>query len=480
MRVAVLLCWTLCVLCSTARADAGPVLVFGASLPEIGAEPRGEGLPQLASLVRAARDGAPTFFLFGGDSLGPSMLGSLDRGTHIIDLLNQMEPDAWGVSKREFLFQEDELSLRAAEAFFPMVSSNIEDPATGGNLTGLENSVIIRRGGVNLGVMAMMGPRLLGAYPPQRVRLLDADASLRRTARELREQGADMVALMVDYELPRATAYLEEGVIDILLGNSGTKVGRVPTKRGVYLQLDDEGAAAVELDLGTGEARFHALHDLPSEPAMQARVDAYRAQMEKILTIEVGATSTPLNTERSAVRSGENAFGNFVADAMRHTLRADVAMINGGFIRGNRQYEAGTRLLRRDVRAELPFYDEVALIEVSGQNLLDALENGFSQVESLSGRFPHVSGMHVAYRPANPSGRRVVSVTVGGRPLDPQARYTLAATHYLATGGDDYDSLATGRPLQTPAVLLGDLVRQRIEEMGVIAPVVDHRLRAVD
>ena len=209
-------------------------------------------------------------------------------------------------------------------------------------------------------------------------------------------------------------------------------------------------------------------------------MDAYRAQMEKILTIEIGTVDTPLDTDRAAVRSGENAFGNFVADAMRHTLRGDVALINGGVIRGNRQYEAGTLLLRRDIRAELPFYDEVALIEVSGRNLLDALENGFSQIENLNGRFPHVSGMRVTYKPANPPGHRVVSVTVDGSPLDPAARYRLVTSHYLSTGGDGYASLKQGQPLQAPVVLLGELVRQRIAEMGHIAPVIDRRLRAVD
>lgn len=490
MRVALLVCLVWGLWIGPAAAGTGPVLVYGANMPELSDDTG--GLPRLAGLVNRERGQGAAFFLFGGDSLGPSMLGSLDRGAHIIDLLNLMEPDAWGVGKREFLFQEDELSLRAAEAFFPLVLTNVEDPAAeDGVLPGLDSAVLVRRGGLILGVLARVGEQLMVSYPPQRLRLRDTEAPIRAAAAELREQGADLVVLLVDFQSPGVVACLEEGVVDVVLGNSGEKAGIVPTGRGLFAQVDEEGRDALVLELptaaelaaGNGAAsvtvRKRPLADETPDPEVEKRAAYYLAHLDKILSIEIGSTATAFDTERANVRSGENAFGNFVADTLRSALGADVALINGGVIRGNRRYQAGDKLLRRDIRSELPFSDEAALIEVSGAQLLAALENGFSRVEAVSGRFPHVSGMEVVYRPSAPAGDRVESVSVEGRPLNPAGRYTLATSRYLALGGDDYRSLKEGRFLPCPATLVADLVRRRIAETGVIAPDLDQRLRAV-
>ena len=109
-------------------------VLYAAELPLINNPPHGS-YANLASLVKQTRDTQqPSLFLFGGGSLAPSMLSSFDRGAHIIDILNTIEPDAMGIAKREFSYFEDELTLRAYEAAFPLVLSNVTDPLTGREL----------------------------------------------------------------------------------------------------------------------------------------------------------------------------------------------------------------------------------------------------------------------------------------------------------------------------------------------------------
>ena len=62
----------------------------------------------------------------------------------------------------------------------------------------------------------------------------------------------------------------------------------------------------------------------------------------------MGQTQTALNSQTAEVRTRETTMGNLIADALREALQADVALVNGG-IRGNRLYEAGTTLTRRDI-----------------------------------------------------------------------------------------------------------------------------------
>ena len=85
-------------------------------------------------------------------------------------------------------------------------------------------------------------------------------------------------------------------------------------------------------------------------------------------------------------------------------------MSNGGGIRGDRTYPADTVLTRKDILTELPFGNVTVLAEVTGADLLAALENGVSQVEDGAGRFPQVSGLSFTYDPTRPAGSRIVEV----------------------------------------------------------------------
>jgi 5'-nucleotidase/UDP-sugar diphosphatase len=94
-------------------ADNNISIIFAAEMRDI-TDPVAGRYAELKTLVQSQRNHTPkTFLLFGGGSIGPSALSNLDRGAHIIDILNSVEPDAMGVSKREFTFSEDNLSLRA-------------------------------------------------------------------------------------------------------------------------------------------------------------------------------------------------------------------------------------------------------------------------------------------------------------------------------------------------------------------------------
>jgi 5'-nucleotidase / UDP-sugar diphosphatase len=210
-------------------------------------------------------------------------------------------------------------------------------------------------------------------------------------------------------------------------------------------------------------------------------VARYEAQLDRELGVPVGTVAVTLDTRRSTVRAAESNFGNLVTDAMRAGHGADVALMNGGGIRGDRTYDPGTVLTRKDVLTELPFGNVVVLIELSGTDLLSALEHGVSQVEDRAGRFLQVSGMTFTYDPARPPGSRIVAVEVGGRPLELGRMYKLATNEYVYGGGDGYAVLSRGTPLIGPsgATLLTTMVIDHIARQGEIAPRLEGRITRV-
>ena len=80
---------------------------------------------------------------------------------------------------------------------------------------------------------------------------------------------------------------------------------------------------------------------------------------------------------------------------------------------------------------------------MSGQTVIDALENGVSQIEGVKGRFPQVAGLKFTFDPSvAPNEGRIRSVLVkkGGswQPIDPAASYYVVSNNYVRGGGDGY------------------------------------------
>jgi 2',3'-cyclic-nucleotide 2'-phosphodiesterase (5'-nucleotidase family) len=183
------------------------------------------------------------------------------------------------------------------------------------------------------------------------------------------------------------------------------------------------------------------------DPETERLAATFKAKLDESLNIAIGPTVGPLDSRRNVVRTQESAMGNLITDAMRDATGADVAITNGGGIRADKQYPAGAVLTRKDIFSELPFGNVTVMTRLTGQNILDALENGYSAVERGEGRFAQVSGMKVVVDPRQPAGKRVVSVEIGGKPIDPKATYKVATNDFMLTGGDGYVPLSVGEVL---------------------------------
>jgi 5'-nucleotidase / UDP-sugar diphosphatase len=232
------------------------------------------------------------------------------------------------------------------------------------------------------------------------------------------------------------------------------------------------------------EPSFELINTATVEPDahLAEAVQRYADKLSAELDIEIGTTEVPLDSRRTTVRAQESAFANLIVDAMREAVGADVALTNGGGIRADRTYEAGTVLTRRDIQSELPFGNKTILIEISGADLRAALENGVSAVEEGGGRFPHVSGLTFSYDASKPAGERVAEVLVNGAPLDDAATLKLATNDFVGKGGDGYTVFIDQPRIidANAASLMAGQVIDHIAAAGTIAPAVEGRIKRLD
>ena len=124
------------------------------------------------------------------------------------------------------------------------------------------------------------------------------------------------------------------------------------------------------------------------------------------------------------------------------------------------------------------FGNVTVMTEVSGKQIWEALENGFSKFEDGAGCLPQVSGLKVVADVKQPAGSRIVSVMVGAEPLDLAATYKLATNDYMLDGGDGYTALKGGKVTvdQRGGKLIANDVMVLLKKLGTVDAKVEGRI----
>jgi 2',3'-cyclic-nucleotide 2'-phosphodiesterase (5'-nucleotidase family) len=127
------------------------------------------------------------------------------------------------------------------------------------------------------------------------------------------------------------------------------------------------------------------------------------------------------------------------------------------------------------MQAELPFRNTIALLEVTGQQIWDALEYGIPCRLDFDGCFPQVSNLVIKY---SESQKALISVLIDGKTLEKDQTYKLATTDYLAGGGDGYQMLASAKKLEFPerGQLTREVLSRYIIDAKVISPRIENRI----
>jgi len=422
------------------------------------------GFARLNAVAKAEKENNPnTIYVFDGDMLSPSLLSGFDKGANTIELTNIVPFDIAVPGNHEFDFGTDNFLEKMKMSKYPWAAINITD-GNGAPIEGLGGTMVKDIGGLKVALVPVAQDTTPEVTSSGDWRFGDTVQSAIEGAEAARSAGADLVIGVIqanheyDREIMASHAFdviLSGDDHDYMTGYDGITAYVETSTEARYLSPLDLEVTVTEKDGKRSVSwepsfRFIDTRTVEPDPETQKLVDAFKDKLDKSLNIEIGTTVGPLDSRRNVVRTEEAAIGNLIADAMRGANGADIAITNGGGIRADRQYDAGTVLTRRDILTELPFGNVTVVTEVTGQQVLDALENGFSEVENGAGRFPQVSGLKIVVDLKQSPGSRIVSVMVGDKPLDPNATYKVATNDFMLKGGDGYTALAGGKVLIGP------------------------------
>ena len=470
--------------------------------------------------LRQVRDGLEakgyeTILVDNGDSIQGESIGTLSRGEAIIDLMNDMEYDVAIPGNHEFDYGTDRFLELTKEADFPYISCNFtyQDELV------FEPYVIKEAAGKKIAFVGVTTPLTIRSSTPvyfqnekgEYVYGFMEDESgesvyqaVQNAADAARAEGADFVYVMGhmgDIEQFRPWTYADviantTGIDVFLDGHShdtnqvvmknrkGEEVARsaVGTKLDCigYSHISKEGKI-VETGIWTWSNAVPAPELLGIRNEISDKVNEAEQELEEQLNQVVASTSVKLTIEDPeevdetgmplwVIRTAETNLGDLCADAYRDQTGADIAFANGGSIRVN--IEKGD-ITYGDIISVHPFGNMICVLEVTGQQILDALEWGSRALPADTGAFLQVSGLSYEINTAIDSPclkdekslfagiegqRRVQNVMVGEEPLDPEKTYSLAGNDYILRNNGDGFTMFDQAPVLQDNVKLDNQV----------------------
>ncbi|KAK9472018.1 Metallo-dependent phosphatase-like protein [Dipodascopsis tothii] len=419
------------------------------------------GAARFVTAVREYRTGAqyagqpPLITVFSGDAFNPSLESSVTKGKHMVEILKQhhIGTDVAVYGNHDFDFGVDQLKVLNHLCDFPWLISNVlldGRPIANGKLYH-----VIEQGDLRIGFVGLIEKEWLqtiNSLPEDLVYRPFIDVGLELSAKLRADERCDLVIALTHMREPNDLKLAESvpaGTFDLILGGhdhfyshrrtNGTDVlcSGTDFRNLTYIQgFRSEAGGVAKWTWDLARRDIHA--SVAADAATTALVDKISGTLNQKLDKVIGWSKVPLDTTFETVRTRESNMGNFVADIMRVWYGADIALVAGGTLRSDTVYPAGAVKLK-DIVLTFPFEDPCVVIEITGRELLDALENGVSKLPALEGRFLQVSG--VRYTFCTEKSPRVQTVTVNGEPLDLARSYTCATRNYMVNGKDGFESL---------------------------------------
>ena len=396
LAVCITLCCTGCefLLCGGApRGEYAPVNVImindnhGMLAEEDGGmEKIASGIEYYASLGNIVK-------IANGDMFQGTYVSSSLRGLPMLDVLNELDFDAFVIGNHEFDWGFDEMKKYKdgdpsnGEAEFPFLGANIYDRSTGEMVDWLEPYAIVEFGETKIGIIGIIGEvesSILSAHVED-YDFVDAEDIVKDLAIELRtEKECDVVIVAAhgdDHMLNETMAFFDgpSKIDGIFTGHSHTPTDEEITR-------DDGSSVCVLQNGGYGESfaaltmEFDEKGDLKDTDGKLINPNRYenRGLLTHVFQkyeehMAIGNTVL-LNIDESISRYD---VGINVAHSMYLKYNTDFAVINSGGVRTS--IEAGD-VTYADLFQVLPFENEVYIVTLSGAKMREYLMRNSSAI----------------------------------------------------------------------------------------------------
>ncbi|MDO5670300.1 MAG: bifunctional UDP-sugar hydrolase/5'-nucleotidase [Corynebacterium sp.] len=408
-------------------------------------------------------NGEENVFTTSGDNVGGSaFVSAITDDEYTLQFLNEAGVGASAVGNHEFDAGQDDLMNRIVpKSDYPILGANVYK-ADGTHL--LPPSTVIEKNGVKIGFVGSVATSTVQKVSPSAVSGLDFRDPVAETnteAQRLKDSGeADVVIALFHEDAQTFAPEFNAEYVDFLFGGDTHQQYANDSAPVPFAQSLEYGKVLTDVDF-TFNTTTKTIEDITitqydlaaaeaagatADPAVAAIVAEAKAQAD-VIGAEIIATidnsfyrGSNVDAAPGSNRGVESTLNHLIAEAQRDSLskliEQDIAIgfMNAGGVRAD--LPAG-EVTYADVVTIQPFGNEVSVATLSGQAILDTLENQWK----TEGDRPRLAlgvseGFTYTYDPAAPQGERIVDARLNGEPIDPATDYRVAASTFLFEGGD--------------------------------------------
>ena len=476
-------------------------------------KPDNRGLAKVATLINRIRKEQPNLLLIdSGDTIQGSPLESFHSRKNNVRIdpmmlvMNSLKYDSMTVGNHEYNFGLKVLEKARGEAKFPWLSANTYDKGT--QKTHYKPYIIKDVSGVKIAIIGLTTPGIPNWDNPPNYAGLEFHepvAEARKWVTEVRtKEKADVVVIAMHMgieedlrtgeinpgQVPHeneavAIAKQVPGVDVIFMGHTHRDVpslyingvlltqanhwGRHLARADLYLQKDPNGWRVY-----AKSARTIPTDDrVEPDPAVVKLAEPYDRQTQEWLERVIAQSPEELTAEDARFR--DTAILDLVQKVQLDAGQADVSMVAS--FNQQARIDKGPVTVR-DITELYVYENTVAVLEVTGQQLKDALEHsakyfkpyepGKSPEQLIDEKIPAYNfdvAEGVTYRIdiTRPIGDRIQNLRFKDKPVSPTQKFRLATNNYRVNGGGGYTMYKNAPVVYRSSVEIRELIIDWLE-----------------
>lgn len=452
-------------------------------------KPDNRGIAKVATMIKRIRKETPNVLLIdSGDTIQGSPLESFHGRKNnappdpMMLVMNSLNYDAMTVGNHEYNFGLKVLEKARGEAKFPWLSANTYDKDK--QSPHYKPYIVKEVAGVKIGVLGLTTPGVPNWDNPPNYAGLEFHEPLveaRKWVPILRDQekvDVVVIAMHMGLEEDLRTGELSPGQVPheneaiaianevpgvdvIFMGHTHRDVPSVYINGVLLTQANHWGRHLARADLylqkaGTGWRMYaKSARTIPSDdrvepdPEVVKIAEPYDRETQAWLAREIGQSAEELTA--SDARFRDTAILDLVQKVQLDAGKADVSMVAS--------FNPAARIAKgpvsvRDIAGLYVYENTLVVLEVTGQQLKDALEHSAKYFKAyVPGKpasdlvdekipaynFDIAEGVTYDLDISKPIGQRIQNLRFHGQPLSPTKKLKLATNNYRVNGGGGYD-----------------------------------------
>lgn len=336
-----------------------------------------------------------------GDMFQGTAISNVTEGLSVIEAMNEMNFDMMGIGNHEFdwgiekilrYFDKDQSN---GEANFPLLNANIYKRSTNSLLLNdngnMFESIIVEKEDIKVGLVSFIGDVAssitLTNIRPYQI-MLDYEQRATTICKNLKDQGADVIIVNVHggnsngverYDFNKIVSkimYNGEYLVDAIInGHTHTRQkGYISRVGGVSVPVvqsngNNQGIGRITLSINLDTK------DVTSSQIANLNIDntTYNNHVQDVVDHYSNLISQEVYCVAGETISSKDVLGYWVADVLRHSSGAEIAVINTGGVRSNGNIVIGNNVTINNVYSFYPFDNQICLVKVKANEIYKLL-----------------------------------------------------------------------------------------------------------